>query len=111
MMAKVNPVVIADRARPRRSDPPSAAAYPLAAGMKLAADSANNSRAANSAGQLGDRAASRLPTVKPPMAMASKRRRSSPAVKTAIMGACAVGEGKGGDQMTGGGQTDVQISS
>jgi hypothetical protein len=48
MIAKVRPLVTMDRARPRRSGPPSAAAYPLAAGMKLAADKASNSRAANS---------------------------------------------------------------
>lgn len=47
----------------------------------------------------------------PAMAMASKRRRSSPAVKHGYRGgAYGVSEGEGGDQVAGGGQGDIQVS-
>ena len=87
MIAKVSPLVTIDKARPRRSGPPSAAAYPPAAGMKWrqTGPAATELSAARRSSVPMRRADSQM--LNPAMAMASKRRRSSPAVSMAIVGA------------------------
>ncbi len=110
MIAKVSPLVTMDRARPRRSGPSSATAYPLAAGMKLAADKASSSRTANSSiarCQRGEQ-------VGKGENAHGGRQQAAPLQLGRQHGddrsADGIGEGEGGDQMAGRGQADVQVS-